>query len=88
MFHGRYLNAEVNKIHERALKNVYKDTHANYEALFKLDNAVSIHQCNLKCLLTEIYKTKNSLNPSSMRESFLSQEIYSIIYEIKILLRY
>ena len=41
MFHDRYLNAEVNKIHERALRIVYKNTHADYEALLNLDNAVS-----------------------------------------------
>ena len=35
---------------------VYKDTHADYEALLKLDNAVSIHQRNLQHFMTEIYK--------------------------------
>ena len=32
MFHDRCLNAKVNNIHERALKIVYKDTHADYKA--------------------------------------------------------
>ena len=40
----------------------------DYEALFKLDNAVSAQQHNLQYLMTEMYKTKNSLNPSFMRE--------------------
>ena len=78
IFHGRYVNTIVNKIHERALRIVYKDTHADYEALLKLDNAVSVHQRNLQYLTTEIYKAKDSLNPSFMKE-LLSQEIYSII---------
>ena len=68
MFHDRILNAKVNKIHERALRIVYKDTHANYEALFKLDNAESVHQRNQQYVMTEVYKTKNRLNPSFMRE--------------------
>ena len=78
MFHDRYLNLKVNKIHERALRIVYKNTHADYEALLNLDNAVSIHQCNLQYLMTEIYKTENGLNLSFMRE-LSSQEICSII---------
>ena len=68
MFHDRYLNTKLNKIHERALRIVYKDTNADYEALLKLDNAASVHQRNLQYLVTEIYKTKNSLNPSFMKE--------------------
>ena len=43
MFHDRALNAKVNKIQERALRIVYKNSHADYETLLKLDNAVSIH---------------------------------------------
>ena len=31
MFHDCCLNAKVNKIHERALRIVYKDSHADYE---------------------------------------------------------
>ena len=65
----------MNKIHERALRIVYKDTHADYEALLKLDNAVSVHQHNLQYLMTEVYKTKNSLNPSFMRELFKQRDL-------------
>ena len=75
MFHDRYLNTKVNKTHERALRIVYKDTHADYETLLKLDKAVSIHQRNLQYLMIEIYKTKNSLNPSFMRELFKPRDI-------------
>ena len=42
MFYHRYLNTNVNKILERALRIVYEDTRADYEALLKLDNAVSV----------------------------------------------
>ena len=68
MFHDRSLNAQLNKIHERALRIAYKDTHADYEALLNLDNAVSLRQRNLQYSMIEMYKTKNSLNPSFMRE--------------------
>ena len=76
MFHDRCLNAKVNKIHERALRIVYKDSHADYEALLSLDNAVSIHQRNLQYLMIEIYKTKHNLNPSFMSEIFETRNVH------------
>ena len=69
------LNKKVNKIHERTLRIVYKDTHADYEALLKLYNAVFVHQCNLQYLTTEIYKVKNRLNPSFKRELFKPRDL-------------
>ena len=75
MLHDRYLNAKVYKIHERALRIVYKNTHADYEHLLNLDNAVSVHQRNLQYLMTEIYKTKNGRNPSFMRELFKPRDL-------------
>ena len=65
----------MNKIHEGALKIVYKDTHPDFEALFKLDKVVSVHQCNLQYLMSEIYKTRNSLNPNFMRELFKPRDL-------------
>ena len=76
MFHDRCLNAKVNKIHERALRIVYKDSHADYEALLTFDNAVSIHQRNLQYLMIEIYKTKHNLNPSFMSEIFETRNVH------------
>ena len=70
IFHDRALNAKVNKIQERALRIVYKSSHADYETLLKLDNAVFIHKRNLQYLMIEIYKTKKNLNPSFMSEIF------------------
>ena len=48
MFHDRDLNAKGNTIKERAFRVVYKISHADYETLLKLDNAVSSHQRNLQ----------------------------------------
>ena len=75
MFHDRALNAKVNKIQEIALRIVYKNSHADYETLLKLDNAVSIHQRNLQYLMIEIYKTKKNLNPSFMSEIFEARDV-------------
>ena len=66
----------MNKIHERELRIVYKDSHADYEALLTLDNAVSIHQRNLQYLMIEIYKTKHNLNPTFMSEIFETRNVH------------
>ena len=59
MFHSRNLNNRVNKIHERALRLVYKnETFLYFDDLLKRDRSVTIHQKNLQILATEIYKTK------------------------------
>ena len=58
MFQDRNLNAEVNEFLVGALRI---DTHGDYEALLKPVNAVSVHQHNLRYLMIEIYRTKNSL---------------------------
>ena len=71
MFHSRTLNNRVNKIHERALKLVYKnETFLSFDDLLKRDRSVSIHQKNLQILATEIYKTKNDLEPKVMKDTF------------------
>ena len=75
MLHDINLDEKVNKIHERAPRIVYKDTNANYEALLKLDNAVSVHQRNLQYLMTEIFKTKNILTPNLFRELFKPRDL-------------
>ena len=75
IFHDRYLNAKADEIHERALRIVYKDTYADYEASLKRGSAMSVHQRNLQYLITEIYKTKNRLNPSFMRELFKPRDL-------------
>ena len=66
----------MNKINERALRIVYKDSHADYEALPTLDNAVSIHQRNLQYLMIEVYKTKHNLNPSFVSEIFETRNVH------------
>ena len=75
MFHDRNLNAKVNKIHQRALRIVCKGTHIDYEALLQPDKAMSVHQRNLQYLMTKIYKTKNSQNPSFIKELLKARDL-------------
>ena len=69
MFHDRNVNNKINKIHQRALRIAFKDTSSNFEELLIKAASVTIHQKNLLLLTTEIYKTKNDLNPKFMGET-------------------
>ena len=57
------MNNRINSLHERALK---------VELLSK-DKSVTIHQRSLQLPATEIFKTKNELNPKIMEEIFTSK---------------
>ena len=48
MFHSRKLNNRINKIHERALRLVYKDYTSYFDDLLAKDNSFKIHQRNLQ----------------------------------------
>ena len=63
MFHSRKMNNRINSLHERALRVVYRDYNATFSELLSKDKSVTIHQRNLQLLATEIFKTKNELNP-------------------------
>ena len=65
---------KINKIQERALRITYKDAESTYSELLEKDCAVTIHTKNRQLLMTEMYKTRNDLNPSFMQEIFASDE--------------
>ena len=75
MFYDRNMNNNINKIHERALRIAFKDTSSKFEDLLMKAASVIIHQSNLQLLTTEIYKTKNELNPKFMCEIFVERNI-------------
>ena len=70
MFHSRALNNKINKLHERALRIVYKNSNLSFQELLTLDKSVSIHHRNLQKLATEMYKIKNNIAPFLMQELF------------------
>ena len=74
MFHSRHLNNKINKIHERALRIAYKDYVSSFDILLERDKSVTIHTKNLQTLMTEIFKTQNSINPLFMNEIFRERE--------------
>ena len=58
VFHSRTLNNRINRLHERALRSVYKDHYLMFGELLRKDNSFCIHHHNLQKLATEMYKVK------------------------------
>ena len=75
MFCSRKMNMIINHINERALRLVYKKADLNFEELLRKDNSFSIHQRNLQKLATEMYKVKNNLSPTLMKDIFPERAI-------------
>ena len=63
MFHNRTLNNRINRLHERALRIVYKNSNSSFAELLALDNSFTIHERNLPKLATSMYKIINNLSP-------------------------
>ena len=70
MFHSRALNTKINRLHERALRLVYKDNNMTFQELLNMDKSFTIHERNLQKLAIEMYKAKNKLSPSFMNIVF------------------
>ena len=75
MFHDRKSYGKINKIHERALRIIHKDSTSGFEGLLIKSNSVSVHQRNLQLLLIEIYKTINNLKTSFMAAVFVTNVV-------------
>ena len=70
MFHSRILNNRINKLHERCLRVVYKDSSLSFQELLRKDNSFCIHHRNLQRLATKMYKAYNILSLSLVRDIF------------------
>ena len=75
MFHDRKSYNKINKIHERALRIIHKNSTSNFKGLIIKGNSVSVHQINLQLLLIEIYRTISNLNPPFMAKVFLTNVV-------------
>ena len=75
MFHSRTLNGKINRIHERALRIVYKDHRLTFQELLDLDGTVTIHHRNLQKLAIEMYKVKHNLAPEILSNIYVRKQI-------------
>ena len=70
MFHNRTLNNRINRLHERALRLVFKNPNLSFQELLNKDKSFTIHERNLQRLAIEMFKIKNKLSPSILSEVF------------------
>ena len=82
MFHNRTINNKINRLHERALRIVYKDKtddNLSFRELLDKDRALKIHDRNLQRLAVEMYKVKNNISPLPMQDMFTKQaQVYNL----------
>ena len=71
MFCSRRLNHKINKLHERALRLIYKDKSLTFKQLIEKENSFTIHQRNLQKLAIEMYKVKHNLCPKPFQHVFI-----------------
>ena len=72
MFHCRELNNRINKMHQRALRLVYKDNNKlTFNDLWELDNSVTTHKRNFQILATDIFEVKSSFAPEVLKQKNL-----------------
>ena len=74
MFCSKKMNKKINRLHERALRIVYRDYSSSFEKLLKEDGSVTVHHRNIQCLATEMYKVKNDLCPQFLKDLFTYNE--------------
>ena len=67
---SRESNNLINKIHERSLRNSYKDQKTSYHILLEIHNKLTIHQRNLQVLTNKIYEIVNGVASPIMNSLF------------------
>ena len=71
MCHSRILNGKINKLHERALRVVYKGDNLTFQQMLEKDNSYTIHERNLQKLAVEMYKVRHNLSPAPFQDIFI-----------------
>ena len=80
MFHSPKLNNCINRLHERALRVVYRDFDSSFEELLRRHSYTTLYQRNLQKLMTEIFKVKTGIVPELMKGVF---EFNDVPYNLK-----
>ena len=70
MFHNKRYNNEINCLHERMLRIVYKDYKSYFAELLSEDKSLTIHHRNVQKLANEMYQVKNELCSKIMLDLF------------------
>ena len=83
MFYSWKLNARIKRLHERALRVVYRDFDSSFQVLLRRDSSTTLHQRYLQNLMTEIFKIKIGIAPERLK-GFLNLLMHLIIWGINL----
>ena len=70
MCHNRTTNRKINRLHERCLRIIHNNKQSSFKMLLEKDSSVSIHDRNIQCLTTEMYKVNNGQSPPVVSNIF------------------
>ena len=85
MCHSRKLNNQINRIHHRALRIVYRDYTSSFESLLEKSNSVTIHMKNIQTWRLKYIRLKTSY-PLFLCLISLSKKKQHTTFEMKIAL--
>ena len=76
MCRNRTTNRKIKRLHERCLRIIYNDKQSSFKMLLEKDSSVSIHDKNIRCLATEMYKVSNGLSPPIVSNIFTQKNCH------------
>ena len=74
MFCGKASSDKLEKLNERALRIVYKDTISSYDDLLTRSRLLSLKKIRLKYMIIEVFKCVHDINPTYMNSMFSIKE--------------
>ena len=74
IFHGRFTNSKIDRLHERTLRFVYDDDVSTLDQLLAIDKSFCISHQNIQRLLIKIYKAVHDICGNSLKELFVRRE--------------
>ena len=73
---NRSRNRKITRLHERCLRIIYNDKQSSFKMPLEKDSSVSIHDRNIQCLATEMYKVSNGLSPPIANNIFTQKNCH------------
>ena len=74
IFCGKANGRKLERLHERALRFIYKDNVSTYDTLLEKSNMLPLGLLRLRYLVIEVFKCINGMNPTYLSDMFTIKE--------------